>query len=224
MSVCINSDIEKFDIRKAELEEAYFGKDISGIRILKPSSKTIEEIIEGYLLDGNVNEDVFAWKVGRLEIIDGRIEPVKKQGNYLNEYGITVSSEELITYINIVNNMKLDFTSIDEFENVYNSLLKGCPNNFGTVNIINFIYFKSKQMWPIYYRFAHKAAKAIFMGKNPSQIYVGEAPAKNDVKKVVNMYMEYIWLLEKLFGTYSIDRQIDRALWAYGHASDEFRL
>ena len=108
--------------------------------------------------------------LGRLETIDGRIEPVKKQGNYLNEYGITVSSEELITYINIVNNMKLDFTSIDEFENVYNSLLKGCPNNFGTVKIINFIYFKSKQMWPIYDRFAHKAAKAIFMGKNPSQI------------------------------------------------------
>ena len=40
--------------------------------------------------------------LGRLETIDGRIEPVKKQGNYLNEYGITVSSEELITYINIL--------------------------------------------------------------------------------------------------------------------------
>ena len=91
------------------------------------------------------------------------------------------------------------------------------PKNFGSVYIINLIYFLSKGKFPIYDKFAHKAAKALFMEKQPNEVYVGSAPEKNDIKNVVNLYNEYLWLLEKLFHNYSIDRITDRALWVYGH-------
>ena len=55
------------------------------------------------------------------------------------------------------------------------------------------------------------------MEKRPNQVYVGPAPSKEKVADVMNMYSEYIWLLEKLFGNKNIGRKIDRALWVYGH-------
>ena len=48
---------------------------------------------------------------------------------------------------------------------------------------------------------------------NPSKVYVGTAPDKNDVKDVVNLINEYRVLLNKVFGT----SKIERALWEYGH-------
>ena len=51
------------------------------------------------------------------------------------------------------------------------------------------------------------------MKKKPSEVYVGEAPNKNSVSDVVNLYEEYRWLLTKVFGKSNIDRTTDRALW-----------
>ena len=42
--------------------------------------------------------------------------------------------------------------------------------------------------------------------------------------EVSAMYMEYIWLLEKVFGKYNIDRETDRALWTFGHADTNWEL
>lgn len=55
------------------------------------------------------------------------------------------------------------------------------------------------------------------MEKRPNQVYVDPAPSKEKVADVMNIYSEYIWLLEKLFGNKNIGRKIDRALWVYGH-------
>ena len=91
------------------------------------------------------------------------------------------------------------------------------PKNFGCVYIINLMYFLSRGTIPIYDQYACKAARALVEGITPDKIYVGPAPGKNDCKKVITMYSEYIHLLEKIFGTCNIKRKIDRALWVYGH-------
>lgn len=94
--------------------------------------------------------------------------------------------------------------------------------NIGTVYTITLIYFLSKGKFPIYDKFAHIAAKAIYLNANPKDIYYAEAPGKTEWQKVRNMYNEYCWLLEQIFGTKSINRQTDQALWVYGHSKDKY--
>ncbi len=96
------------------------------------------------------------------------------------------------------------------------------PKNFGSVYILAMLYFLSRGGIPIYDQFAHKAVKALYAKVNPNMIYVGSSPDKSDTKSVVKMLLEYIWLLEKVFGKSNIDRTIDRALWVYGHADEKF--
>ncbi len=82
----------------------------------------------------------------------------------------------------------------------------------------------TKGKYPVYDSFAHKALKALYMKKAPFEIFSGIAPGKYDVDKVINMYNEFLWLLNELFDTYTIDRKLDRALWVYGHATDKYSL
>ena len=37
------------------------------------------------------------------------------------------------------------------------------------------------------------------------------------------MYIEYCYLLEKVFGRKNIERDLDQALWVYGHATERFK-
>ena len=145
-----------------------------------------------------------SWKAGRLiEDKDnpGDFVPAKnKNGDYYTGYGTSIDSEELENYLTTVEKRWIGLTSVEQeqFSEIYTKLVQDIfvPKNFGSVYIINLIYFLSKGRFPIYDKFA---------------------PGKNDIENVVNMYSEYLWLLEKLFHKYSIDRITDRALWVYGH-------
>lgn len=120
------------------------------------------------------------------------------------------------------------------FHKVYDDFLKAMPAvyikngeekklpNFGSVYIINLIYFATKGIMPIYDQFAHRAVKALYADISPDKIYVGPAPDKEETDKVVALYREYMWLLDKVFGEISIKRETDQALWAYGHDSQKF--
>ena len=109
--------------------------------------------------------------------------------------------------------------------------------NYGTVYIINQMFFLSKGAIPIYDRFAHVAVKALRMGKSPLEVFVPDAPLKNDHPKgkdrvnkeyflAVNNLEEYMWLLNEVFpdeihkngDIMFISRELDQALWVYGHA------
>lgn len=168
---------------------------------------------------GIIDDIVVAWKAGRLKRKGGNYEIEMKDGNYLNGYGRTIKSNELKDYLNKVR--KIDSIDEEKFEIEYKKYLDAgpVPDNFGAVYIINLMYFKSSGKWPIYDKFAHKALKAILMQKSPGEIWVGDAPLKAETDKVTNMYLEYCWLLNCLFGSKAIDRKIDRALWVYGHAT-----
>ncbi len=217
-------DINEFNNNLLSLEKCYYGENIEDIPIIHPVAKEVEEFIQQFWEAGEINEYVVAWKAGRILSTEKGIQ--KKDDNYLNGYGGVINSKELENYLEetrkkwcllIENN-----NDIGDFGNVYNELSQGAPANFGTVYIINLIFFLSKTDWPIYDKYAHKAAKALYMNKKPCEVYVGDAPSKKSVRDVVNMYAEYIWYLKKLFGTQKISRTIDRALWVYGHANEKF--
>lgn len=172
-----------------------------------------------------VNDLVVSWKAGRLikdkDNAEGYIPATNEKGDYYTGYGTIIDREELETYLTTVKKRWSGLTAdeLEQFPEIYTKLVQdiSVPKNFGSVYIINLICFLSKGKFPIYDKFAHKAAKALFMVKRPNEVYVGSAPGKNDIKNVVNLYNEYLWLLEKLFHNYSIDRITNRALWAYGH-------
>lgn len=88
--------------------------------------------------------------------------------------------------------------------------------------IITLLYFISHGQYPIYDRFAWKAIQAICDDKKPGDVINAlELPAKNTraFDTVFDTYMiPYIEKLKSVFGaTYQESRDVDRALWVYGH-------
>lgn len=167
----------------------------------------------------------------------------EKNGNYLNGYGKPINKKLLDTYIDDLNataqeqNTILDRAGEDAiacFSKLYDKFLEKMPKdltsdgkekrlpNFGTVYLINLIYFRSEGKFPIYDQFAHKAVKALFANASPANIYIGPAPDKEEQTKVVALYREYLWLLDKVFGRIKIERKLDQALWVYGHKSEAY--
>lgn len=108
------------------------------------------------------------------------------------------------------------------FKSDYQYLLDCECANIGTVYMITLLFFFSKGKYPIYDKYAHIAAKAIYLNANPKDIYYAEAPSKTERQKVFAMYNEYCWLLEQIFGTKSIGRPTDQALWVYGHCKKKY--
>lgn len=217
---------EWFDENKEIFKKAYYGgsdkpiiKEL-GIKITNMINEKYEKeaIVRDRLEKGIVDEFVVAWKAGRIDS-DGKIIE-KDKDNYLNGYGRPIKKKELEEYLEYVKNVWPSIKKEDDIACIYEEIVtEKVPHNFGCVYVINLIYFLSKGDWPIYDKFAHKAVKAIYMKKNPCEIWIGDAPAKYDTKKVINMYLEYCWLLERVFGSRKISRDIDRALWTYGHAT-----
>ncbi len=217
------------------LEQAYFGKKkVKGISIKNSVDRKYEddEIVKKRLEKGIIDEWVVAWKAGRIK--NSKIEML--DGNYLNGYGRQMDKEKTDCFLQAVSenckdiewiNAKDPKWIIDNFSKIYKKVIDSAPipDFFGAVYIINLIFFMSGGILPIYDKFAHKALKALLMGKRPCEVYVGPAPEdKRNVDEVSAMYMEYLWLLEKTMGKHSIDRKTDRALWVFGHADSEWNL
>lgn len=215
-------NIEKFIDR---YEQYYFDnrekyKDI--VNIVHTTSEKTEKIIEEYLKKGEINLKVVLWKAGRLSNED----ELEGTGEYiLNGYGNHINKGELCKYLNYVQEKQSDIIANikqNKLLEAYNEMNSNVPKYFGSVYIINLMYFISKGIIPIYDKYAHIAVKALFANISPSEVYVGPAPNKNEAKDVINMYKEYIWLLEKVFGKSNIERRLDRALWVYGHAKEKY--
>ena len=154
-------------------------------------------------------------------------------------YRVNINRQELQKYLEFVDKIWDDHNlSEKKFWDIFQSLVESetkIPDGFGTVYIINLIYFKSKGNWPIYDKYAHKALKAIYFGRRPYEIWIPGAPGKTIItkkngivanKEVNCMYSEYLWLLDEIFGGHDYEtmhgRLIDRALWVYGHATEEY--
>lgn len=109
----------------------------------------------------------------------------------------------------------------------------------GAVYLLTLLYFATNTrqkdansikdvIIPIYDRFAMRALKAIKEGIKPGNIVqtgikLPDKSNMNFAEKLENIMQKYIGLIEEIFGIkkYSENRDIDRALWVYGHLFKE---
>ena len=214
-----------------EYEQLYDSKSNnkrSDIPKLNTTEKAVEKYIENKLAFGLVDQYVVVWKTGRLKENDIDNDDFLSQGGYSNGYGKTIDGEQLRTYLSELKSEEIKkiiapsdlLNHRDVLEKCFELAKENVPDNFGSVYLINVLYFLSKKKVPIYDKFAHTAVKALYFEESPSNIYVGDAPSKKDTHKVINMLIEYMWYLNEVFGTYTIERDLDRALWVYGHTKN----
>lgn len=102
-----------------------------------------------------------------------------------------------------------------------NKLKEGSVDGIGTVYMITMLYFISKKKCPIYDRFAMKAIEAIVndvkLGNFIKDIQLPDKNSK-EFKNIMKCKMkEYIDNLKVVFGDDYQNRDVDRALWVYGH-------
>ncbi len=189
---------------------------------------------------------ILRWKLGRIDFYESeRCESVryktkdqKAVDNSTNcfvtytEYGNRVEAEELCRVV--IEERRSYFsqgTSHKSVQDILNSLNDTNTANIGTVYLITLLYFITGAEFPIYDRFAMKALTAISKGTLPGKgVPKTELPGKKskEFKKLLNdedncdsEYMNYMNLLAKVFKeNYTKNkknRDIDRALWVYGH-------
>lgn len=110
-------------------------------------------------------------------------------------------------------------------------LRKQPRQGIGAVYLITLLYFVTNHQYPgkcpIYDRFAMSALLAIKNNKKISDdVKCGELSDKNikNFPKLVGEKMkQYIGLIDDIFGEeYNANRDIDRALWVYGHLFKDY--
>lgn len=118
------------------------------------------------------------------------------------------------------------------------NLTRKNARQMGSVYYLTLLYFLTSSRWPIYDQYAYKAMDAIIREKEPyreSVDYKKELPEKvngkdfsKDLSSVVfensvyhyKKYVDFLTEFEKELPAerkYTVSRDIDRALWAYGH-------
>ncbi len=226
--------------------------EIYGIpKNLNQTPEELENHIISKLNKGIYDAEAFAWKAGKATWENGGFKFDKHllktwvNGNggkiKLTKDNTAFNKEQFIDFL---NHNKIDITEYDfEDKEIRRQLfikIKDTYNlyNYGSVNIINQMFFLSKGAIPLYDYYAHLGVKALFMNKSPLEIYISDAPGKDDHPKgnnkkkkdyynAVNILEEYMWLLKEVFpkeihkneSIKYISRELDQALWVYGHAT-----
>jgi len=234
-------------IRKYEkyyFKEAYEKNDSLGIKGIRTTCQIDERCIVEKLRNGIHDQYTIAWKLGSFR--SGEIlSPEKIHGPYRN-YDIS-------NYLKQLSEKRNEITDaiqkgLDQFNTAGNSLdavkellkafdiIKACnaESAFGTVYLINTMFFLSKGEIPIYDKNVFKAVQALYLSKNPKDIIVSDAPSAKDSMGAMFRLIEYMYLLKKVFGegrrkqseNYPdcehvgyISRGLDRALWIYGQCT-----
>lgn len=221
-------DIEQF----IELySKAYFLGNVAGDKIpgLKKNSKFSEEEIERVSIYGIKTEDdlihIFAWKAGKLRhSLATENQPFVYYDKWLEK-----AHEKYDGFIEyLLDNM--DKISKEESpEIIINQLKKHINDNqisgIGPVYLITLLFFVSKRAFPIYDKFAWLALQAILEDQNPLLTKGIDYCSPPDIKSkhfdefISEKYCkEYIGFLHLFFDEdYKYRREIDQALWTYGH-------
>ena len=236
-------DSSNSKIDEKDFDDACLPKD------LNRTNPDVEAHITQKITEGIFDAESFAWKAGKAGWKDGEFEYVKPlPDKWINGSGGQIKEKkdsQAFTgkdFDDYVKNHEIPITDLQLDEPAGRKELflriKGKYDlyNYGTVYIINHMFFLSKGAVPIYDRFAHVAVKALFMHKPPLEVFVPAAPLKDDHPKgkgetkdhyysAVNTLEEYMWLLRAVFpkeiqkkgDTMFISRKLDQALWVYGH-------
>ena len=195
------------------------------------SSRFTENEIDRLLSDGIKKPidvvHILAWKLGKIKHkeSDSTFVYAKDWKNaeqynvfrYKKVFDIKKISEYIETYI-----CELEAEAKNNPQKVLCELRDLNVDGIGTVYLITLLYFISRGEYPIYDRFAMMSVQAILNNQKPGDIViVKELPEKSSSKfnrvfeEKINPFIEN---LKTIFGEmYKENRDIDRALWVYGH-------
>lgn len=222
----------KFD-EKGRIKNKYINKKIEllGKRVrLGCSTKAVEQIAYDTIESKEspcptITRNHIAWKAGRLKVDEGG----KYTWDGKNGMGNTILNID--SYLEMINKNRSEICKMldnGDIKLAYEKLLKlnmECGvKQLGAVYLITIIFFMSKGKYPIYDKFAHKAALAIRGDKNPLEVSVKPAPDKTSISAVMKMYDEYLYLLNDVIGTTELSRGQDQALWVYGHSKVKYNF
>lgn len=234
-----NSSISKDEFIEM-YNKSYFRSAERVVKGVTQNSKVAETEIERILNEGikTTNDviNILAWKIGKIKHKatdeNGKITFSKDWEDpyhfnilrYGKEWkGIKCFAEKIVEKF-----CELHKKSENCPQEVLNELEKQAPKGIGTVYLITLLYFISQGKYPIYDRFAYIALQGIKTGAKPlaTKIDPQTLPDRTS-KKFKSVYEDciepYMKDLSDVFGSdynSSIEeyRNIDRALWVYGHA------
>lgn len=222
--------------------EDYYLKEI-GKKGLVPnldrSSKYIENEIEKILYKGIKNERdvarIIAWKIAKIK---HRESEDNQKFIYASDW---VNAEQLSVtrYSNpfpldtIAHDITSDIKGLKKIatedpQGLLNAINKSEYKGMGSVYLVTLLYFLSKGAYPIYDQFAMLALTAIKrdiapkvgekVGVDVKFIELPDKQSKSFSYIMENEMAIYIEMLGEIFGDkWKSDRDIDRALWVYGH-------
>lgn len=150
-------------------------------------------------------------------------KPIKQ---YSDENKIVLDVKKITEYLKSNGSELNDLIGESSIQLALDKLIKENWTGIGPVYLITLLYFITNKQHPgkcpIYDRFAMRALLAINDNKKIGEsVECGELPnksSKNCSQIVAKRMEEYICLLDKIFGDdYKYNRNVDRALWVYGH-------
>lgn len=217
-------------------------KTAKGCGKVGQSSRYVENEIDR-LLEKGIKEKIdvvriMAWKIGKIDhrksndefaYVSGWEGAKDWDGNpdfTVTRYGKEIKIGKLATYI-ADNINELENLAKENPQEVLNKLKKLNISGLGPVYLITLLYFISHGKYPIYDRFAMAALEAINdSSKRPEDEVAFHALPDKSSKKfetIIGDEMDpYINRIENIFGkAYWKNRDIDRALWVYGHLFKE---
>lgn len=214
--------------------DSYYLCEPRAVSGVSQNSKKAEEIIEHILKNGiSDKEDVkkiLAWKIGKVDHKKSEKEQDFCFTKDWEETGMqnlktryhTLDLDPISSYITD-NCDELRQLSITDPQEVLNRLSAIETKGLGTTYLITLLYFISGGKVPIYDRFAAMALEAITHDRKPGEwIHINKLPDKDSKKrsgKVIDNYIEpYKMQLIDIFEDKWQCRDIDRALWVYGHS------
>ncbi len=134
-------------------------------------------------------------------------------GDIVNCFGKRISTdigEKVVKAIN--SDMGQDYMDI------YNGLLSLGLSGMGTVYLLTLVWAISGMKYPIYDKFAKIAITAICESNITDKAKYKYPPDKNQKNGIKEMYEEYQTQLTEVFkADWKTRREIDQALWVYGH-------
>lgn len=225
-------------------KETYQKNDLLGIKGIKATRLEDEQNIVDKLKDGIHDQNVIAWKMGSYKNEED-ISPERIRGTYgyydMSNYLDQISQNKSAILDKIQHalvHFKDEHNQLDAIKELSEAfeIIKSCntEKSFGTVYMINTMFFLSKGEIPIYDVNVYRAIQALYLKKNPKDIIVSDAPSAKDSMGAMFRLIEYMYLLNQLFGEEKktpsteypdcehvgyISRGLDRALWVYGKCS-----
>lgn len=196
------------------------------------NSRHVEDEIDSILKNGiEEKKDVariLAWKMGKIRQAESREGFVyaddwaDAEKLVVTRYGRSFDLEKIASFI-FDNIERLEERSKSDPQAVLNELRSQRVKGLGTVYLMTLLTFISRGEWPIYDLFASMALEAIRNGAEPgSWIRCYQLPgidAKSRFEHAVENHLKpYAGALEGVFpGKWQESRDVDRALWVYGH-------